>query len=166
MRRRRTREGASGASKSLAPAVQAFIAPHGLPGGASAVDVPPYAWANFFLCALERLRRVDPYAAEETGLEFLAFVSGWLRYHTREVAAQAEWMARNFTAMKNRSLKRRGVHTSLRTSPRHILFLKNQIAKGMIPTTPEAIRRDAEAAQEGAIDNEGTHEAAGSHVRG
>jgi hypothetical protein len=150
MRRQRPRA-APAPSKDLAPAVRAFIEPHAPPAEASDVDVPRYAWAHFFLCTLERLQHVDAYAAEETIREFLAFLCGWrARYHTREVAAQGEWMARNFTAMKTRSLKRRGRHTSLSTSPRHVLFLQNQIAKGLIPTTPDAIRRDAEAAQEGA----------------
>lgn len=108
--------------------------------GATDLDVPCYAWANFFACTLERLKRVDSYAAAETASEFLAFISGWFgRYHARDVAARAEWMTRNFAAMARRSLKRRGSRSEMRTSPRHVLFLRNQVAKGNIPATEDQI---------------------------
>ena len=151
MPRRKPRRAGSSRTADAVAAVRHAIPAHGPLANATDLDVPCHAWASFFLGALERLQRVDPYAAEETSEEFLAFRLGWLaRYHVRDVATQKEWMARNFAAMKTRSLKRRGPHTSLRTSPRHVLFLQNQIAKGLIPTTPEAIRLEVEAQQDAA----------------
>lgn len=151
MPRRRARRRVAVGSPNLIAGVRATIRPHQPPARATALDVPPYAWANFFLGALHRLERVDRYAAEETALEFLQFFGGWLQhYHRQPLAVQAEWMARNFTAVGERSLRRRGPRTSMATSPRFVLFLQNQLAKGLIPTQPEALRLHAAAAREAA----------------
>jgi hypothetical protein len=130
--------------------VRGTMFPHGR--GPETSDIPAYAWANFFVSALERLNRVDPTAASETASEFVQFHAGWmLHYYKLDVDAQARWMAQGFSDMSKRSFKRVGVRTRMQTSPRRVLFLADQIKDGMLPATEEQIvawSRDYRAAAE------------------